>query len=835
MKLLILAKAAREAISTGRGIPLASLKAAASRSSSMPREGDRIEFRSDRLTDKGPATGEVKTIKATVDGYYLTVEFADGQATLSWDDMGAERVKPGLWLVKARTIVEAIRAADAETRAKVRADFGMEFASEGGYAAEVIDFHGLQVVVENPVGSVRAGIDPDGKPWATELTASYGYISGTEGADGDMVDVFIGPDATSTTAYVARCQVAGKWGDYDEDKVMLGFPSEEAAREAFLQNYNDPRFLGGLDAMSIEKLKERMCKPGRLAKSILLLSKAHISAYTKKDGTFVPAHDDRRQAAREKDPRPGLPETLEIDGVPRPTRNSKGQPIHPTEEGVRNFWKWFGDAGLVDDDGFPVPVHHGGGSEFSGIQDKGRFGKAIFVKQGSASGYGDVQHELYLRGEVFSLRDLRDALRDDEENRALRAALRDELTEDDADELVQALTADEAYPEDEHVWDLIGAIDEGDAQLEIQKLRGKLALMFGASAVETPDEFDGDTIMVVDPLAIKSATGNSGDFNRSSADITKSLPAGVPLLILCKAHVGPYLRGGKLVNLTGYQGRQARARVTAGQMGLFSDLPPAEKPKRKKADDMARFGHETTGDLFADADEHGEVPPGRRLMPRRDTVTESRQDLIAEHERLLDVLRSPSHEDDKEEAKKQADELAEYKQGEHDHLLADIQGAKWKRGKGRIAGHYGVEVGGEVLGNFHEKPEDAVAAAKQWMATRAAQKAEAEKRSESIGAMRERLLAGGEVTDMDLKLLGLRQGAAGLEWFVPAAAEAFGISSRAVRPYIKDMISIGHTINGAKKEFVPPKKALQAIAASISDKTLTKSIPVLFIRSDARI
>ena len=301
MKLLILAKSAT-AVATGRGIPLDSLRHAASRA--IPRDGDRIEFRSDRMTDKGPATGTVKTIKPTVDGFYVTVEFSDGQATLSWDDMGAERVKPGLWMVKSidakyqrllarrtagtpegmaaedarlRDLVErctgpaavdAIRAADAEARAKVREDFGIEYASEGGYAAEVIDFHGLQVVIENPVGSVRAGIDPDGKPWATELTASYGYISGTEGADGDMVDVFIGPDASSTTAYVARCQVAGKWGAYDEDKVMLGFPSEEAAREAFLQNYNDPRFLGGLDVMSIDKLKERLGKPGRLAKSL---------------------------------------------------------------------------------------------------------------------------------------------------------------------------------------------------------------------------------------------------------------------------------------------------------------------------------------------------------------------------------------------------------------------------------------------------------------------------------------------------------------------------------------------------------------------------------------
>ena len=65
--------------------------------------------------------------------------------------------------------VDAILAADAEARAKVREDFGIEYASEGGYAAEVIDFHGLQVVIENPVGSVRAGIDPDGNLWIVDV------------------------------------------------------------------------------------------------------------------------------------------------------------------------------------------------------------------------------------------------------------------------------------------------------------------------------------------------------------------------------------------------------------------------------------------------------------------------------------------------------------------------------------------------------------------------------------------------------------------------------------------------------------------------------------------
>ena len=231
-------------------------------------------------------------------------------------------------------------------------------------------------------------------------------------------------------------------------------------------------------------------------------------------------------------PKP-LPDTITVDGAELPTKNSKGQPIHPTEEGIRNFWKWFGRDGLLDEDGRPMLVYHGGGAEFSGIQDKGRFGKAIFVKQGSESGYGDVQHALYLRGDVLSLGDLRRSLRGDEDNEILKAATQKDLSEDDADDLVRALTTDENYPSDEHVWDLIGAIDEADAQLEIQKLRGKVASMLGASAVETPDEFDGDTIMVVDPMAIKSAVGNAGTFAPSSPDIRFSnspdepTPAGI--------------------------------------------------------------------------------------------------------------------------------------------------------------------------------------------------------------------------------------------------------------------------------------------------------------------
>jgi hypothetical protein len=54
-----------------------------------------------------------------------------------------------------------------------------------------------------------------------------------------------------------------------------------------------------------------------------------------------------------------------VDGVRRPTQNSEGRPIHPTEEGIRNFWRWFDDSVVVDDKGRPKAVYHGARTDFA--------------------------------------------------------------------------------------------------------------------------------------------------------------------------------------------------------------------------------------------------------------------------------------------------------------------------------------------------------------------------------------------------------------------------------------------------------------------------------------
>lgn len=59
-----------------------------------------------------------------------------------------------------------------------------------------------------------------------------------------------------------------------------------------------------------------------------------------------------------------LPLTVMVDGIERPTRNGAGVPIHPLPEGVRNFWRWFGDGQAVDDQGRPLVVYHGTTKDF---------------------------------------------------------------------------------------------------------------------------------------------------------------------------------------------------------------------------------------------------------------------------------------------------------------------------------------------------------------------------------------------------------------------------------------------------------------------------------------
>jgi len=101
-----------------------------------------------------------------------------------------------------------------------------------------IRLNGLNLVVENPRGTLRTGTDIEGREWASEMPDHYGFIKGYEGADGDDVDCFIGPDLRCGEVYVIT-QNCPETGEFDEYKCMIGYTSPEHAEETYRQAYSD--------------------------------------------------------------------------------------------------------------------------------------------------------------------------------------------------------------------------------------------------------------------------------------------------------------------------------------------------------------------------------------------------------------------------------------------------------------------------------------------------------------------------------------------------------------------------------------------------------------------
>lgn len=111
----------------------------------------------------------------------------------------------------------------------------------GNYKKGHLSFGGYDYTVETPKGVIRSGKDEQGKPWSVTMHDTYGYILGKIGVDGDHIDMFINDAADLDTfdgnVYVVD-QVNPETGEFDEHKVMYGYPSEEAATEAYLANYS---------------------------------------------------------------------------------------------------------------------------------------------------------------------------------------------------------------------------------------------------------------------------------------------------------------------------------------------------------------------------------------------------------------------------------------------------------------------------------------------------------------------------------------------------------------------------------------------------------------------
>lgn len=162
----------------------------------------------------------------------------------------------------------------------------------GNYKKGHITIDGYNITLENPKGSERSGTDKDGNKWSVTMNNDYGYIRGTEGVDGDHIDVFLSDTPESGKVFVV--DQVNEDGSFDEHKVMYGFDTLEDAREAYLANYSSGwTGLGQITEVSKDQFKKwigsshRKTKPFAEYKSMITPKKPEeVNGYRKGDKVY---------------------------------------------------------------------------------------------------------------------------------------------------------------------------------------------------------------------------------------------------------------------------------------------------------------------------------------------------------------------------------------------------------------------------------------------------------------------------------------------------------------------------------------------------------------------
>lgn len=164
----------------------------------------------------------------------------------------------------------------------------------GNYKKGHVKVNGFDITIEQPAGSVRSGKDASGKEWSVKMNNTYGYFKGTQGKDGDHIDVFLGSKLGSGKVFVV--DQVNPDGFFDEHKVMMGFDSVDEAKTAYLSNYEEGwQGLGNITEIPLDKFKKwvdtgtRKLKPFAEYKQVqetshIINSETSRSEYKPKEG-----------------------------------------------------------------------------------------------------------------------------------------------------------------------------------------------------------------------------------------------------------------------------------------------------------------------------------------------------------------------------------------------------------------------------------------------------------------------------------------------------------------------------------------------------------------------
>lgn len=221
----------------------------------------------------------------------------------------------------------------------------------GNYKKGHISVAGMDMAIENPEGSKREGVDPNGKPWSITLKSHYGYIKRTNGADDEQIDSYVRPGTVEDydgPIFVVN-QLKGN-GHFDEHKVMIGWKTEVEARKGYLENYEKgwDKFRDLIKFDNPEKFKQ----------------------WLGEDNTKI-AEPPVEPLVREGAPRREFPETMNQDRVS--TRDDA-------------WWQWMG---IKKPKANTITVYRGVAEHKGTMADEIRHGDYVTLHRDQAANYGD--------------------------------------------------------------------------------------------------------------------------------------------------------------------------------------------------------------------------------------------------------------------------------------------------------------------------------------------------------------------------------------------------------------------------------------------------------------
>lgn len=282
--------------------------------------------------NEGAVTGSTEERTAEESGQQAGVDDGAAQGETEAKPVTASKINKGenifdyaRRLSKEKEIADARKAVDDNpTDAQKEA---------GNYKKGHVSIDGLDITIENGKGSTRTGTDARGKVWSVTMQNDYGYIRGTKAVDGDHIDIFLSDNPTTGNVYVIDA-IDQETGEFDESKVMYGFESADAAREAYLSNYEEGWKVGTITEISKEEFKKWIDSSTEKRKPFSEYKSVQESGAQNEEADDVRFREDEKSlVAVHNLSEEALRNALDLGGFPMPSIAVTNKEIGHTEFG----------------------------------------------------------------------------------------------------------------------------------------------------------------------------------------------------------------------------------------------------------------------------------------------------------------------------------------------------------------------------------------------------------------------------------------------------------------------------------------------------------------------